>query len=514
MAGKESSIQQFPKSYWREFKAVPSFPVLQENSETGIGVIGGGIAGIVSAYLLTKAGKKVVLVEAGKLIDGVTGFTTAKITAQHGLIYEELIRTMGEERAKQYYEANLAGLHFIKKTAADLGIDCDLTAENAYVYAETKKGAQKIEKEAKAYERLGIDGGLAKEEINLPFAVEAALVMRNQAQFHPVKFLTGLIKEIERLGGKIYEQTRVLKVLDQDIPVIVTENMSLLSCDQVIIASHYPINDAEGMYFTKLSVNRSYAIAASTEMDVPAGMYISADLPTRSLRSILTESGEQLLLIGGEGHLTGRSKVKTSEHYQNLETFGRKYFGIQEIPYHWSAQDLTTLDKLPYIGKMTDKSDRILVATGFNKWGMSNGAVAGMVLADQIMGNTNIYANVFDPTRTKLKTVDAKIFVKDNVSVAKELIAGKIEKTSKKIDDLSIDEGGMVEVDGKKIGGYRDENGQLHLVNTTCTHLGCTTKWNDAERTWDCPCHGSRFSYEGEVLEGPAINPLKTIGDE
>lgn len=501
------------ESLWRTYKEVPSFPALQANESTEVGVVGGGIAGVVTAYLLAKAGKKVTLIDAGKLIDGVTGYTTAKITAQHGLYYFPLIKLMGEEKARLYYEANMGGLKFIEDLAAELNIDCDLTHHDAFLYANTSHGSALLEKEAEAYEALGIDGGLAKTEaeVDLPFRVEQALVMRKQAQFHPVKFLAKLVSEIERLGGKIYENTRAQKILSKDDPVIQTENMSHLSCDKVVVATHYPFNDADGLYFSRLSVNRSYVIAARISGLIPNGMFISVDAPSRSLRYATGIDGEKLLLIGGDGHAAGKSKSPTMEHYENLAQFGDEHFGITEIPYRWSAQDMTTLDKVPYIGKITAGYDNIFVATGFHKWGMSNGAAAGILLADHILGKANPYAELFDPTRTKLKAVDALSFIKDNSSVAKELVKGKLQSSSKTVEELANGEGGLVKVGGKKAGGYRDEYGQLHLVDTTCTHMGCETHWNDAERSWDCPCHGSRFSFSGEVLDGPAVKPLNKM---
>ncbi|ANU24354.1 FAD-dependent oxidoreductase [Planococcus donghaensis] len=511
---RESQIPQEQKSYWREYKDIPSYPALQANESTDIAVVGGGMVGVISAYLLAKAGKKVTLIEAGKLVDGVTGRTTAKITAQHGLYYDSLIQIAGEEQAKLYYQANMDGLKFIEDTAKELSIDCDFSHHNAFVYANTAAGAKQIEKEAEAYRKLGIDGELAKDEVELPFAVEEAIVMRNQAQFHPVKFLAGLVKEIERLGGKIYEQTRAMKILSKNDPVIQTENLSHLSCNKVIVASHYPFNDFDGMYFSRLTVNRSYAIAAKVSGKVPNDMYISGDMPSRSLRYAPGENGEKLLLIGGDGHATGKSSSETIEHYYNLEKFGHEHFGIEEIPYRWSSQDMTTLDTIPYIGTITAGYNNILVATGFHKWGMSNGALAGMLLSDQVLGNENRYAPVFDPTRTKVKTKDAMSFAKDNASVAKSLVTGKLKRPSKTVEDLAKDEGSLVKVGKKKAGGYRDEYGQVHLVDTACTHMGCDVKWNDAERSWDCPCHGSRFSYTGDVLNGPAVKPLKKIETE
>ena len=509
-----SRIPKFAHSYWREFEEIPSFPALQESIATDIAIVGGGIAGIVSAYLLAKAGKKITLLDAGKLIDGATGYTTAKITAQHNLLYSEFIETIGAEQAKLYYEANSGGLKFIQETAAELGIACDLTIQNAFVYSQTELGKQKIEKEAEAYKTLGIDGGLATSEVDLPFDVTAAIVMRNQAQFHPVKFLAGLLREIERLGGIVYEQTRAMKIEKEDRPVIQTENGMHISCNKVIVASHYPINNFDGLYFSKLSVNRSYVIAVRTDAKIPVGVYLSADSPTRSMRAIPTDQGETLLMIGGDGHPAGRSETNILEHYENLAHFGEEHFGIKEIPYRWSTQDLATLDKVPYVGIMTASYEHILVATGFNKWGMSNGAAAGMMLADRILGKANPYAEVFDPTRTKMEKADVEDFIKDNAAVAKAFIAGKLKRTAEMADDLEADEGGIVKIDGEKTGAYRDESGQLHLVSTTCSHLGCTVKWNDAERSWDCPCHGSRFSYDGSVLDGPAVHPLKKLDAE
>lgn len=508
---KNTRVPETFKSYWREFGDVPSYPALQENQSTEICVVGGGIVGIISAYLLAKNGKQVTLIDAGKLVDGVTGSTTAKITAQHGLFYYQLMKTIGEEQAKLYYEANMEGLNWIKDKAEELSIDCDFSTQDAFVYSQSALKSKLIEKEAEAYSKLGIDGGLAKDEVELPFGVEEAIVMRNQAQFHPVKFLAKLAQEIEEMGGKIYENTRAVKILKKNDPVVQTENMSHISCDKVIVASHYPFNDEDGFYFSRLSVNRSYAIGVKTSGKIPEHMYISADSPSRSLRYAQDGEGGKLLIIGGDGHPTGKSDVETFEHYKNLEKFGEKHFGVDEIPYRWSAQDMTTLDQVPYVGTVTAGYDNLLVATGFHKWGMSNGAIAAVILTDGVLGKENRYAKLFSPTRPKLKAIDIMSFLKDNASVGKELVKGKVKRPSKSLDELEKGEGGLVKVNGKKAGGFKDEYGQVHVVSTACTHMGCDLGWNDAERSWDCPCHGSRFSYTGDVLNGPAVKPLKKI---
>lgn len=503
----DTDISNFPESYWRTYP-LPHFPPMTTNNETQVGVIGGGIAGVITAYLLTKAGKQVTLVEARDFLSGVTGHTTAKITAQHRVIYDELIRTFGKENARLYYEANIEGLALIKNISEELEIDCDFEMKKAVVYATTTKGAQQITKEAQAYEELGITAYLTEGRLEeLPFDTKLALTMPEQAQFHPVKFLAALIKEIQRLGGKIYEHTRAVELKDET--TVIMENGTTLHCEKVVVASHYPFNDFNGLYFSKLTISRSYALAVQIMGTVPNGMYISVESPTRSLRAIRDKNGKELLLMGGDSHQTGKSESHTQDHYHNLGKFVQKFFPIQAIPFHWSAQDMTTLDKVPYIGQISKGSPDVLVATGFNKWGMAMGAFSGKLLTDLIVKEPTVYAEFFSPTRGKLKATDIKQFVTKNATVGKDLIVSKVRKASLIPEDLQLDEGGLVTVEGEKLGGYRDEAGQLHLVKTTCTHLGCGLTWNNAERSWDCPCHGSRFSYSGEVLDGPAVRPLE-----
>ncbi|MBM6614756.1 FAD-dependent oxidoreductase [Desemzia sp. RIT804] len=508
---KTKASLPFPKSFWTTQQSTPQFPILEENQTTEIGIVGGGMVGIISAYLLAKAGKKVVLIEADRLINGVTGHTTAKVTAQHSLIYDELLQTLGEDKARQYYEANISGLEFIQQLIEELNINCAYETKNAFVYAETDKGRKKLEKEATAYQTLGIKGGLAKEKADLPFSIKEALVMYDQAQFDPVHFLTALVQEIVRLGGKIYEHTRATEVIKEKTPLILTENNSLILCQKVILATHYPLNDADGLYFTRLSIHRSYAMVMQGAEKIPEGMYINAEQPTRSIRSVQGDNGEPLLLVSGEGHQTGKSSNQTIFHYQDLEAFGKDRFAAQRPLYLWSSQDLQTLDKVPYIGQMTKQTDSILVATGFNKWGMSAGATAGKLLADLILGIENNFSVLFDPTRKKVNVADAQTFLTKNSSIAKDFVVGKLKQPDKMAAELMPDEGGLVEIHGEKVGAYRDAQSQLHQVSPVCTHLGCTLNWNDAERSWDCACHGSRFSYRGEILEGPAVKPLKQL---
>jgi len=491
-------------SYWKDHEAPHSFASLQTDLTTEVVIVGGGITGILTAWRLAKEGKKVALIEAGKLTDGTTGFTTAKISAQHGLIYDQLIRTMSEEKALLYYEANKEAAAFLKRTIDELEIDCDFTIQDAYVYSTTNEMRPMLEKELEAYNQLGIDGEMdrASAQMNLPFPIEEALVMRGQAQFHPVKFLEALVQDMAE-QVHIFENTRAETVKGKSVQ---TSDGFTITGDHLVVASHFPFNDFDGGYFAKLHPERSYAIGVKGTSSFKSGMYISEDKPSRSVRAASLENGEQLLIIGGENHPAGNSKEKTIHHYEELAQFAKEHFGAQEVLYRWSAQDLITLDQVPYIGH---SHDGIYVATGYAKWGMTSGTVAANLITDLIIKRENRYVELYDPKRSKLKPADIKTFVGQNAKVAKNLISGKLKTAEKSIDSLQPGEGGVVTVDGEKTGAYRDEQGQCHLVDITCTHMGCETKWNDAERSWDCPCHGSRFSYEGEVLEGPAVKPLK-----
>jgi Rieske Fe-S protein len=278
----------------------------------------------------------------------------------------------------------------------------------------------------------------------------------------------------------------------------------------VIIASHYPFYDKPGLYFARMYASRSYAIGIQTN-EYPGGMYISADNPTRSIR-YTPYNGEKLLIIGGENHKTGQG-VDTLSHFNTLEEFAKDVFGLSGYSYRWSAQDLVTIDKVPYIGPITENKQRVLVATGYKKWGMTTGIAAAHLVADYILERDNPCKELYSPSRF-VADPSVKNLISTNADVAKHLLKGKLEVVVKEIDDLQAGEGSVVTFKGKRAGAYKDEDGKLYLLDTTCTHIGCETEWNHAEKSWDCPCHGSRFSYAGDVIEGPALKPLKCLMDE
>ncbi|MCA1055013.1 FAD-dependent oxidoreductase [Rossellomorea aquimaris] len=508
MDTQHQAFNQAPEPLWRETVQLPTFPKLSENIKPDVTVVGGGIAGITTAHLLSTGGKKVALIDAGRLLNGTTGHTTAKITAQHGLIYDELINHFGEEFTKSYFEGNSKALSFMEGTIESGQIDCDYQVQDAYLYSTTDMYKKKIEKEFEAYQKLGIDSELV-EALPIDLPVKNAVVMKKQAQFHPLKYFKVLIDGIINNGGQIFEGTLATTINENDRTQVVTEDGYHLDSEYVVIATHFPFYDGMGVYFARMKADRSYTIAAKTRKTFPGGMYLSAEDPTRSLRSTFGADGEELVLIGGDNHKTGQG-TDTMNHYRALEDFGNDVFGIDEIKHHWSAQDLITIDKIPYIGPLTEKHPSILVATGFRKWGMTLGTLAGQILSDHILGNHNLYRDLFKPSRFKADP-GIKHLAKENANVAAQLIKGKLDMPTKRAEDLKKGEGAVILVNGKRCGGYRDENGKLSIVDTTCTHLGCECAWNHGDRTWDCPCHGSRFATDGSVIEGPAKKPLSTV---
>lgn len=502
---KISELPESPASYWQESIDFAGFSQLDQDKQVDVVIVGGGITGITSAYLLVNEGFKVAIIEADRLLNGTTGHTTAKVTAQHDLIYDEFIQNIGVSQARLYYEANMDAVNFIKSTVDQLQIDCDLSEQDAYLYATTDQYMHKLEAEAKAYEKLGIAGKLV-DHMPVEMDIKNALVMKNQAQFHPIKYLSHLVQIILEKGGLIFENTTAVNVETGKQPTVLTKEGTRITGNYVLSCTHFPFYEGLGFYSTRLYADRSYILAVETKKPFPGGMYISADQPTRSLRSAMID-GKEMVLIAGESHKTGQGE-NTMAHYEALASFGRQIFGMENIAYRWSAQDLMTLDKVPYIGPVTPEQSNLLIATGFRKWGMSNGTAAALLFRDLVKGDKNHFQQLYTPSRLNMHP-SLKNFLTQNANVAAQLVKGKVEKPEQKIQDLGNDEGAVVSVKGERKGAYRDKEGTMYIVDTTCTHVGCEVGWNEAERTWDCPCHGSRFSYTGDVIEGPAEKPLQ-----
>ncbi len=491
---------------WRDEVKLQSFPAIEGDQNVDVVIVGGGITGITTAYLLVKEGLKVALLEADKLLNGTTGHTTAKITAQHDLIYDEFISHFGKSAARLYYEAAIGALEIIKGLVDEHEISCHYEAQDAYLYATSEQSLTKLKKELAAYEKLNIKGELVAD-IPFDIKVQGALKMSGQAQFHPLQYLARLVQAIADGGSFIYEHTTAVNIKDAgDKKAVLTLNGSRVTGNYVIACSHFPFYEGTGLYSARLHADRSYVLACMTKMKYPGGMYLSVDQPVRSIRSAML-NGEQVVLIGGESHKAGQGQ-DTRLHYEALSLFGRDALEVEKVLYRWSTQDLITLDKLPYVGPITASESQVLIATGYRKWGMTNGTAAANLLKDIVLERRNPYRELYAPSRFNADP-SLKTFLMENANVVKHLIKGKLEMPDQELEDLSNDQGAVVTIGGERKGAYRDKEGCLHIVDTTCTHVGCEVNWNAGDRTWDCPCHGSRFSYTGEVLEGPAEKPLQ-----
>ena len=429
-------------SVWEQSQESLHFESLKQDTETDVLIIGGGIAGILCAYRLHQSGIPYLLVEAKTICSGITKNTTAKITVHHGLIYNKLIHEFGLEKAKQYLDANTAALEEYRNLCRN--VDCDFEEKSSYVYSQNSR--PNIEEEIIALEKLGVDTEFV-QHLPLPFPVAGAVKYPNQAQFHPLKFVSAISKDLH-----IYEHTTVRNIMGT---TAITDH-GKITAKSMIVATHFPFLNRHGSYFVKMYQHRSYVLALENAQNVD-GIYIDEAKNGMSFRNY-----GDLLLIGGKGHRTG----KKGSNWRELRDFAKRYYPNAAEKYHWATQDCMTLDGVPYIGPYFANASNLYVATGFNKWGMTSSMVSSIILCDLIQGRKNPYSDVFSPSRTILHP---------------QLAVNAFET----VVDL------------------------LTPFPKRCPHLGCALKWNPLEHTWDCPCHGSRFTQDGRLIDNPATRDLK-----
>ncbi|HVW44492.1 MAG TPA: FAD-dependent oxidoreductase [Amycolatopsis sp.] len=491
-----------PLSLWVDTAPAPDRGNRPLPAEADVAVIGAGIAGLTTAYRLAAEGRSVVVLEALQVGSGVTGHTTAKISAQHALKYHHLASRKGPGAARDYGRSQLEALDWIATTSAGLGIDCAFERQDSYVYTTERRKVGQLRREADAAHDAGLPASFVPE-IDLPVDAAGAVRFTGQAQFHPRRWLLGLADAFERHGGLVIEQTPVIKVEERSVPVVHTARGRVRARD-VVVATHYPIFD-RGLFFARLNPVRDLVVAGAGR--VPPGMYLEAT----THRSVRSYNG--MVLLGGEHYRTGE-RVDVEARYGTLAEAAAG-FGVTEVTHRWSAHDMSTIDAVPYVGRYHPATRHLWVATGFGQWGMTGGTSAGLLLDKLIRNEDSPYKPLFDPNRFDLRS--ALTLARDNITVARHFVAEHVRAatTPSTTDDPAPGEGRVTRRrNGQFAATYQPAEGSPRTVSARCTHLGCLVTFNNAEKTWDCPCHGSRFDTDGKVIEGPATSPLPPILDE
>ena len=491
-----------PLSVWMDSTAGPDRGGNALPGAVEVVVIGAGIAGLTTAYALARDGRSVLVVDSGPVGGGVSGHTTAKLTAQHAEKYASLREHKGPEAAAQYGQDQSAAVDWIERTSAELGVDCGFTRTDSYVYTTETRRVTDLRAEAAAAADAGLPAEFV-EEIALDVPAAGAVRFAGQARFHPRRWLLGLASAIEALGGQVSENARVVRVDERPVPVVHTER-GKVRAEEVVIATHYPVLD-RGFYFARLDPVRDLVVAGPVAGNPADGMFLDAD--THHSVRYLDHNGERLAIVGGEHYRTGE-EVDVEARYARLAEWAGRHAGVTGVTHRWSAHDLSTLDSVPYVGRYHPVSRHLWVATGFGQWGMSGGTAAGLLLADLIAGRENGGAWLYHPERFDLRS--GVSLARNNFTVAKHLVGDHLRAVGADAEfaTLGLGEARVATTGASVVAAYRDSEGVLHRRSAHCTHLGCVVAFNNAEKTWDCPCHASRFGVDGSVIQGPATRPL------
>ncbi len=495
-------------SFWKDNLEIKKYPSLTKNLNTDVCIIGGGITGISCGYYLAKNNLKVCILEKDTIMNKTSGHTTAKITAQHGLIYKYLVDSYSEDFAKKYLKSNLEAIENIKKIVDDEKINCDYEIQNSYVYTTVPSSISKIEDEFKILRKLNYKTNLL-DSIDLPISnVEKAIQFENQAQFNPVKYAISLCQKIEENNGVIFEKSKVMKIKKVNNEYVIFCNGNCVKAKYIVIATRYPIINFPGFYFLKMYSETSNIIAIETEKDLFNGMYISENQPIFSFRTSIYNE-KKIVLIGGTSHKTG-AKIDLSNSYKILEQKANEMYPDNKILFRWNTQDSVSLDKIPYIGEFSSFYPNAYIATGFKKWGMTTSNVAANIIADEILGKKNKYSEIYNSKR--LRPIKNR---KELGNMIKEttysLVLNKFDLPKAEIEDINLEEGKIVNYNDHRVGVYKDKNNNIFKVIPNCTHLGCELSWNNLDKTWDCPCHGSKYNFDGKLIYGPSCKDLKVI---
>lgn len=494
---------------------MPSFPPLDSDARAAVCVIGAGIAGMMTAYLLVRAGRDVIVIDDGPVGGGETGRTTAHITAALDDGYSDITKVHGEEGARAAAASHTAAINRLESIAALEDIDCDFERVDGYLFTGARGSRRELELELEAARRAGLSDLEIVNRVPLEsFDFGPALCFPRQAQFHPLKFLAGLATAITRDGARIHCGTHASSVVDGAPVRVTTSSGHVISADAVVVATNTPVNDWIVLH-TKQAAYRTFVIGARVPADsVPPGLYWDTGWPYHYVRIFRegASGGADLLIVGGEDHKTGQ-KDDADARFAAIERWTRERFPMVEgVEYRWSGQVMEPVDYMGFIGKNPGPDEHIFIATGDSGNGMTHGAIAGILLTDLVLGRKNPWAFLYDPSRISLRTLPT--FAKENLNVAAQYRDWVTGGDRGDYERIAPGQGAVIRKGAGKVAVYRDEQGTIHQRSAVCTHLYCIVGWNSTERTWDCPCHGSRFDPYGRVVNGPAITDLGPAGSD
>jgi glycine/D-amino acid oxidase-like deaminating enzyme/nitrite reductase/ring-hydroxylating ferredoxin subunit len=499
-------------SVWMATQELPPFTPLQQNISTDVCVVGAGIAGLTVAYMLCLEGRRVVVLDDGPIVSGETERTTAHLVNVLDDRFFELERIHGEEGARLAAESHTKAIACIETIVAGEEIACDLQRLDGYLFVPPAESKGILERELAAASRAGL---LVErvERAPLPaFDTGTALRFANQAQFHPLKYLAGLVQAIVREGGLIFAQTHATKIEDGTSPHVETQNGCTVSAKAIVVATNTPVNDRVTMH-TKQAPYRTYVIGARVPTgSVPRALYWDTAEPyhyvrLQTVRNATTDAEHEVLIVGGEDHKTGQAD-DMEERFARLESWTRERFHVESVEYRWSGQVMEPADSLAFIGRNPGDKN-VYIATGDSGNGMTHGTIAGILLTDLICGRENHWSKLYDPSRKPMHSLGE--FARENLNVAKQYKEYVSGGNVPAMAHIAPDNGAVIRRGGKKIAVYRDEAGEHHECSAVCPHLGCVVAWNSVEKTWDCPCHGSRFDAYGSVVNGPANQDLAKV---
>ncbi len=503
------------ESVWKATVPLPEFSPLTQDLQADVCIVGAGIAGMTTAYLLTKAGRRVVLLDDNAVGGGETGQTTAHLASAQDDRFTEIERLHGEEGTRLAYESHQAAIERIGSIAQEEGIDCDYERLDGYLFLAPEHGPELLDEELAAAHRAGFTDveRLPRAPLDF-FDTGPCLRFPRQGQFHPLKYLHGLARAIEQGGGRIFTGTHAESIQGGSEARVETSDGRVVRADAVVVATNSPVNDKVAIH-TKQAPYRTFVIGARVPRgSVPHALYWDTADPYRYVRLQTTDQGEEFLIVGGEDHKTGQEDDAPAR-YQRLEAWTRARFPmIEEVAFRWSGQVMEPADAMAFIGRNPLDADNVFIATGDSGQGMTHGTIAGMLISDLILGRQNPWEKLYDPSRVTLSSSAVLEFAKENLNVAAQytdwLKGGEVASP----EEIPLGMGAVMQRGGAKVAVYRDEAGVVIERSAVCTHLGCIVSWNSGERSWDCPCHGSRFAPTGEVLNGPAITGLRPMEEE